>query len=106
MKNYFFKDVITFLTSTSVIGSGGETVKTFTTSFDLYGSFQDVGGSWNIANDLEVFKKNKRIFCEYSTKVNDQLRVKFADQIYNIIHVSPTFNNHHLTVNVERRSTE
>jgi len=106
VSKYFFRDTITFLTSSEVIGKGGEKVQTFTTSFELKGSFQNVSGDWNIVNDLEAFRKTKMVYCQYSSLVNDRLRVQYAGKRFDIVEVSNIFNNHHLEISLRARSTE
>ena len=99
----YYTDEVTSYRYTVTVGSGGEKVKSWTTSVTVIGSFQNVSGDWNVVNDQEAFRKRKKFYCPV-VDIIDKDYIYYGNKTYDILDVQNIWN-HHLEIELESRST-
>lgn len=104
MVSRFFKDIVTVMKSTSVRGSGGEVVKSWSSQFDIAGSFQTNNIEWSVINNQEAHRRTNTFYCDYTTSILEADRIKYDSQTYEIIGVNSP-NKHHTEITLKNRST-
>ena len=100
----FFTDTVTVKRySTTSVGSGGEVVKTWSSQFDITGSFQQLSGDKRIDNAQNAFRKTHILYCPVAD-IRDKDLIVYNSKEYEITDVANQFN-HHLEVTMRIRST-
>lgn len=104
MNSDFFTEVATIERfSTFTRGNGGEIIETWTSQFDINGSFQKTSGEWTIVDGQRAFRKERMFYCDIAD-IYDKDRLIINSRTYEIREIQNVFN-HHLEIELEYRST-
>lgn len=104
MVSRFFTDTVTVLRSTNTRGTGGEVVRTWSTQFDITGSFQTNNIEWSVINNQEAHRRTNTFYCGYTTSILESDRIMYNGKTYEIIGVNAPFN-HHVEITLKSKST-
>jgi head-tail adaptor len=81
----FYTDIVTVLKKSSTRGTGGQIVYTYTTTYDVYGSFQNLSGQWNIQTGILSHYKTPMFYCNWTTQIEEEDRLSYNGKMWTVV---------------------